>query len=342
MRTKKLFSTVVILLLAVLLASCSGGGGGSTPSGDTPSGDTPPGGTTPLFTGFDFTLKQGDFWRYAWDYRYVYQSSGTNTDVRITGVYQIALGAPIVITGITAYAIQIAGDTQVNDGGAITILAPTKWKYLAVDNYRLLGSTDGLTLTVLFDAMKGLWPGSGYFTNFGPSVLYTATSSIFSNAYVNIAAVAVGKSSSTSQCEYFPDVGSICGSDLATDRTEKEYYAGGLGPAGYYYRLGIDFGGSYPAWSETKTNIGLYGSSFWGQSAEAEANNSSASAQSLGIPTILACDASEDDPGTKQDHHSERCSFENNGDQDGSRQGPHNKSVGSRPLSFRQRLEEDR
>ena len=83
---RKRFLAIMIVLGLFFLAACGGGGapdsGGDT-GGDTGGGTTP---TTPAFTGFDFTLAQGDFWEYQWDYYdNDWYQGGTPTTVRDIG-----------------------------------------------------------------------------------------------------------------------------------------------------------------------------------------------------------------------------------------------------------------
>jgi hypothetical protein len=276
------------LFLIIIIASNGGGGGGTTTTDTTTDGggdgDTGgDGGTTPpVFSGFDFTLSEGDFWDYSWDYSKAYWDSfsgGSTTED--SGTFRVTLGSAKVIEGVTAYEVKVTGKSQVDSLN----LAP-RWDYLAISENKLLGSEDGTTLTTIFDAQEGTWPGSGFFASFSSEDLFTATEGNINNDYISGPAISVGQSSSSSQCEYFPGVGTICGGDYNENDIKKEYYKENIGPLGYYSYFSISDMTSYYPWSSSTTiNLGMVSSSLSGDTAnydfEAEPNDSPAAAQAM-------------------------------------------------------------
>lgn len=238
---------------------------------------------TPKFTGFDFALSEGDFWQFQWDYKNSYWDSfsGGSTTTN-SGTFRITLAGARQIAGVTAYEMIVTGKTKASD---YNDFAP-RWKYLAVHNDQILVSKDESTLTVLFDAEKGIWPGSGFFTTFPANTLFTATPGQINNKYITGAALVVRESSSQSQCEYFPGIGTICGGDYDEDLDAREYYRENIGPIGYYsYSSIADMTNQYPWSSSTTKNLGLVLSSLRGDSVdydfETEPNNSTNTAQTI-------------------------------------------------------------
>ena len=218
-----LLGAIALGLMTIVGTGGGGGGGGtsvSTDTGDTDQTDTDTGEgetTPPVFSGFDFTLSEGDFWEFQWDYyknSWAQGSSGCTT--RDSGTFRVTLGSTEEIDGVTAYEVQVTGKSGLSDKD----FAP-RWKYFAVNDNQILGSEDGTTLAILFDAQNGAWPGAGFFTTLSSSVLLTAKDGQISNDYITEPCVVVSQSASESQCEYFPGVGTICG-DSSYSWTEKE------------------------------------------------------------------------------------------------------------------------
>jgi len=277
-----------------IVGTGGGGGGGtsvSTDTGDTDQTDTDTGDgeetTPPEFTGFDFALAEGDFWEYGWDYyknSWAQGSSGSTT--RDSGTFRVTLGSTKEIDGGTAYELQVTGKS----GVSYKDFAP-RWKYLAVNDNQILGSEDGTTLVVLFDAQEGVWPGTGYFTTITSTALLTAGYGQINNDYITESCVAVSQSASEEQCEYFPGVGTICG-DSSYSWTEKEYYKEGTGPIGYYYYNSFsDCGGGFCSGATWTHNVGLVASSLRGYTVdyelETEPNDSPDTAQSANPPAVI-------------------------------------------------------
>lgn len=128
----------------------------------------------------------------------------------------------------------------------------------------------------------------GFFSSFSSNSLVVAKNGTISssNSYVSGQAVVVERSSSQSQCEYFPGgVGAICG-DSSYNYNEKEYYRAGIGPVGYYYyNTFSDCGGNFCSGATWKHNVGLTASSLAGAAfplqSEVEANDSPYAAQAI-------------------------------------------------------------
>jgi len=281
---------ILVFSVAILFASCGGGGGGGTNSNNPP----PPGGETPAapaFTGFDFTLATGNFWEFRWDYYWNSWAQGsTPTTTRDAGRFWVVLGQPLQIQGTTAYEVQLYGKSR-NTDKAFT----PKWKYLAMANNKMLGSTDGSALTTIFDADKGYWAGGGFFMSF-PSNLIQAKNGGISNTYITDSnAIVVERSSSQSECQYYPEIGgSICG-DSSYTYNEKEFYKGGLGPLGYrYYNSYSDCGGGFCSGGTWDHNVGLTASSFKGNSlpftSESEPNDTPSTGAPLTPPAVIIGD----------------------------------------------------
>ncbi len=247
------------------------------------------------FSGFDFALATGDFWEYQWDY---YKSSvaqgsspSTNND---SGRFWVVLGDPTTIQGITSYAVKLYGKSKNTD----KTFSP-RWKYIAIANNQLLGSIDGTTLTPFFDALTGKWPGGGFFTTLPASTLSTGKNGSIStyNTFISGAAIVTGRSSSQSQCEYFPGFGTICG-DSSYNYTENEYFRPSIGPVGFfYYNTYSSCGGGFCSGATWRHNVGLTASSFNSQTNplvdEIEPNDSSVIAQSITTASPIIGNVSE-------------------------------------------------
>ena len=290
----------LLLTLASILGGCGGGGGGTdlgtTDPISTPP-DTPTETTTPTVAGFDFTLQQGDFWEYGWDYHSSYTAATGSSSSGAASHFRITLGTPKVVDGITFYEMLISGNTKSNEYGDLT----PNGKYLGIANNQLVTlAADGTTQRVIFDAGTGVWPGSGYFTTFPDTTLFAATSSTISNNYLNEAAYRVSESTSSSQCEYFPGVGTVCGGDYNQDMDSREYYQAGVGPVGYYAYFSMsDLSSPDGGWSSSNTtNIGLTASSLRGDAVdyqlEVEPNNLISQATVLTLPARVKGDSASE------------------------------------------------
>jgi hypothetical protein len=240
----------------------SGGSGGGTGGGGSPADSGPSG---PLIPGFSFSLATGDFWEFGWDMHwysstYCGGSPGVD-DEKDSGSFRVTLGAAMTVAGVQAYAVELTGKSQGTAG--LTISFAPRWTSLAVADNKLLGSSDGVTLQTLFDASTGKWPGGGFFLTFPGNSLVVAKAGSVSNAYLQDDEVwVVGRSTNTSQCTYYPGVGTICGSNWSTNTLESEYYAAGTGPVAYRYSTsgGNDDGTCSTSYQGSR-NVGLMASS---------------------------------------------------------------------------------
>ena len=253
----------------------------------------------PLFTGFDFKLKPGDFWDFQWDYQSSYWDSfGGGSTKKGSGIFRVTLGGAGTIGSVFAYQVNVSGKSGFDDTND---LAP-RWKYIAVAKNQILGSEDGTKFVTLFDAQKGMWPGSGFFTTLASERLFTASQGTIDNDYITDSAIVIGRSSSESQCEYFGEYGTICGGDYNESDVHKEYYKELIGPIGYYRYFSMsDMTGQYPWSSSTIVNVGLIASSLRGDTLtyemESEPNDSPTSANRLDTALEMRGYASDDDAG---------------------------------------------
>ncbi|MGD8570795.1 MAG: hypothetical protein PVJ39_22105, partial [Gammaproteobacteria bacterium] len=294
----KIWNLCLIILLTIFNLSCSSGSSSGTPSDNNNDntgngGDDTNGPTEPAIPGFDYTLSTGDFWEYGWDYQSSYVSSYSSSSSSAQSNFRITLGDAITVDAVSFYEMLFSGNTQ---AAQYKDLQPYG-KYVGIsDNQLILLESDQTTRKILFDAQTGSWPGGGIFTSFPSSTLFEATLSSIGNDYINQAAYQVSESSSSSQCEYFPGVGTICGGDYDENLIEREYYIAGLGPVGYYGHFSMsDWSSPDGGWSSSNsTNIGLTASSLRGDSVdyelEVEPNNQIGQATAITLPARIKGD----------------------------------------------------
>ena len=126
----------------------------------------------------------------------------------------------------------------------------------------------------------------------------TAAERDLDNDYITGRVIAVQRSTSAGECEYFSGVGTICPSATRESSSTREYYHPSLGPVGFY-RYG-SFSSTYGG-ASTETNGWLTAHSFLGteepQSREIEPNDSPAQAQEIDTGTRVAADIQGTDPG---------------------------------------------
>jgi hypothetical protein len=233
-------------------------------------------------------LAEGDFWEYGWDYSSKYVASGSNSSSSYHGTFRVTLGPSITRDNTTFYEMQISGTTDAGDNKNMR----PRGAYLAVsDGAMVVLGSDEITVETLFDLETGVWPGSGFFTVFPSSTLFTATLSTVSNDYIDESAYMVREAESSSQCKYFPLLGiTICGGDADENTDEREYYIEGVGPVGYYAYFSIsDNSSSDGGWfASNTTNIGLTACSLRGDpvdyTLEIEPNNQIAAATPITLP----------------------------------------------------------
>jgi len=286
--------------LVFTLTACSGGGGGgsSDTTGGSSSTDTSGDGsgdgstTTVAINGFDFTLAEGAFWEFAWDYYSAYVAAGVNSTTDTSSHFRITLGAPVVKDGVNFYELLLTGNTRADDNED---LAPDV-KYIGISGNKILAlDATATTVTTLFDAQTGFWPGGGLFASFPSDTLFEATLGTIANDYINQAAYKVTESASTSQCEYYSGIGTICGGDYNQNLSEIEYYDADIGPLGLYSSYSI----SNSDWAlTTTTNIGLTSASLRGDAVdyvlEVEPNNQVSEATAITLPAKVKGDATSE------------------------------------------------
>ena len=245
----------------------------------------------PAFPGFDFSIQEGDFWEFSWDAsesRYAQGSSGSSAEDR--GTFRVTLGPPTIILGVQAYEIRVTGNSIADLLGDTPVSFTPRWGYIAIKDHQILGSTDGITLEVIFDAKTGLWAGGGFFHAFPADVLIIAESGSINNDFISDTCLSVGRSSRQDQCETI--AGKIICGDRSYTKIAREYFKEGVGPLGYRYLNSFSFsGGGFSSGGSDDYNIGLVASSRWGDNVthilEVEPNNSVTNAMTLPLPVTL-------------------------------------------------------
>lgn len=300
-------STLIGISVCLLLLACGGPDEASTrgaaqeisPASVEPSSPTSISKTDspqPAFDGFDFQIGEGTFWDYGWfsSRTNCAQGSGCSTDDE-SGLFRITLGQPRQIQGITAYEVHQSGNA-----GEFT----PRWRYIAMDQNQILGSADGITFTIIFNAETGVWPGSGFFTEFDSGSLFSADLGQIENEFIQGPALVTGLVQGESNCEYFGDIGlgTICGSEDPFSITTFEYYQQGIGPIGYSHRSSASFsGGGFASSHSVEEYIGLVASSLTGDEIshefEIEPNDSEATGQRVNVPFDIAGDVFVGDVG---------------------------------------------
>ena len=232
-----------------------------------------------LFAGYDIELAEGDFWRFRWEWtdRSCSQGSGcSNSDD--TGVYQITLGRPTVVNGVTLFEIASVGDSDYVDGQRTHSFAP-EWKYIGVDGHRIVvtNSISGASTPVtLFDAEIGVWAGSSFFSGrFSDDVLIQANPGQLSGTHEFATWDGVepgpwhfvGSADTGGECLTL-EGNLMCPSEEKFDYTQIEYYRPGIGPFGYSYNFSASFsGGGFSSSFTSAERVALIASSFQGDEA---------------------------------------------------------------------------
>ena len=264
--------------------SCSGTTtftGSRTPASGCgiPDDPTDPTDPTPSIAGFNFSLSQGDYWDYAWDRYYSEVYSGGGSSGTTKGVFRIKLGEPTVIGNITAFPLITSGNNR-------DFVTP-RWTHIAMEDNKIMLSSDGVDFKPVFDANTGFVVGFGFFEVLSDTNLFEITAGSISNDYITAtdSVYALSDSAGASRCEYFPEYGTICGADEIADYTidRKEYYQADIGAIGYYYNSTFSTGGTFDSYhTSTRINIGLVASSRRGDVVdydfETEPNNTPATA----------------------------------------------------------------
>ena len=140
-----------------------------------------------------------------------------------------------------------------------------------------------------------------FFAEFPGTTLIVAGSGALHNDYVEGPAISAEQSSSQSQCQYYPDVGTICG-DSSYDYREVDYFRAGVGPIGYLYDNSYsDCGGGFCSGGSWLYHIGLESSTLSGGPSlgdEVEPNDSRAAAQAITCPAVVEGSAAHVEAGT--------------------------------------------
>ena len=220
----RLLKYVSVLLLIVLVIACGGGGAGGVglaPSGSSPPPPTPP---APTGTSLGITLNEGDYWEFfGTNESNSFAQPDINTSSIVVGRFRITLGPSVVIGGETAYPLIITGESQT--------FAP-RWTHVAIgSDGSLLGSTDGVGLTTVYDAQTDQWFGGGFFVEFGPTEQVSFSGGTFDGNYNTLSALVAAHSTSSGGCEQILGI-TFC-DDESTSFSEREFYKIGVGPIGY-------------------------------------------------------------------------------------------------------------
>ncbi len=324
-------SRILALALTLLLiaAACSSGDAEDGAPGTTPSPTARAGTGTPsptpsptatptaaqgpvaAFAGYGLALEQGSFWTYRWEHTdgSCDQRRGCSSSTD-EGEFNLALGTPRTIGGVTAYEIVVSGDSVSRaDRDRPRDFAP-RWRYFGVDGNRIVAS-NGAGLTTIFDGDTGAWAGSGYFTErFEADELVQASASQIGSGsdfaawqgFRTGAVARVGRASSQSVCEVIAGE-RICPREEAFSASEAEHYREGVGPVAYEFDFTFSSsGGSFFSSSSTKERLALVASSLRGDAMptptptatpppsdvdEREPNDSTAQAQQLHVGQTL-------------------------------------------------------
>jgi hypothetical protein len=293
------FATVLV----ALMISCGGGDSNDdtttdntetddTETGETDDTDTSDDNTTPNISGFDFNLNEGDFWEYEWDYASSTSYSGGGSNHASQGIFRITLGSPTVVGELNAYPLILSGNHRQDIPDKTPFVSP-RWTHIAIHDNKIMMSSDGTTFDTVFDANKGYAIGFGFFMELSDKNLFEITDGSISNDYISGDAYVLTDSASESNCEYFPEHGTICGADVSVDYTmsRREYYQASVGPVGYYYDFSSSSGGTFDSVHTSKTiHIGLVASSLRGDvvehSLESEPNDTSETASLISYSTL--------------------------------------------------------
>ena len=184
----------------------------------------------PRFTGFDFSLQEGDFWEYRYYYS-IYADWG-NTNWSYSRNFIVMLGESAAIGGKTAYPVTLQSVSNEYE---------PRWSWLALEDSVLYGSlyTVGsgdpaeAAWTTIFDGRTGYWKGGGYFITRGEDDYSQARQGTEQVGDEYRTVIKIGSGSSTQATyTYVPDYGYVAsGEDLSY--STAEYFIPGVGPGGY-------------------------------------------------------------------------------------------------------------
>lgn len=250
------------------------GNGTTTPSSAPTSVVAAP----PAIPGFDLQVTNGTYWEFSYEYRKSSFAQGSDpVESESLGGFRLVLGEETTIDGKTAHRLHLQTTRGVEAPFEIT-----RWRYLAFVEDQILGSTDGQSLSVVFNAAAGIQAGGGLFANFADGALLVAKPGRLTNAFTDSQAIQLGRSFEENRCETFESVGTICAGERDTDLQEREFFRKDVGPFGYGYRLSFsDCGGGFCSGATTVIDIGLVDFSLEGEGPVTAPTTSLASVEDL-------------------------------------------------------------
>lgn len=271
---KNLASLLAAGALALALAACGGGGGES--GGELPAGGAGPadgnagggggtsggsssapgagnGGTSHAGGAIMAALQSGSYLEFLATSTFVSRTPGSTSTSNDYGMFRLTLGAPAVVGGVSGYAVSVSGKTQ---AGGHEFKPP--WAFLGLSGQRWVGSSDGTTLTTLYDPAL---PSSttGFFIDVPNGRSVSAQAATFKGSYNQYDGIALNDASSDGGCQLVLSF-LIC-SDTATSFSRREYLKDGIGPVGMTQRLGYSTGGSAPQVIDSSLTLELTGTS---------------------------------------------------------------------------------
>jgi hypothetical protein len=215
--------SAVLLLTAV----CSAGRGGAGDAEPIPVLNAP------MYAGFNLTLSEGTYWRYGWKYAYSTHDPRGSGSVPYHETYSgdifVILGKPVRIQDAAAFEVILEGD--------LSILQP-RWTHLAVRDHQLLGSADGTTLEVIFDAKRGKWEGGGLFMNFPATAARSSATAPLITDFLNTDAVIVEQEVGKNGFCHVAGHGRIRTTNPNYAVSQSEYFKEGVGFIGSLERVG--------------------------------------------------------------------------------------------------------
>jgi len=247
--------TIFIITAGIALITSLGCNGGGSDSDDNSAPNPSPVGTG---TSLNLNFQEGNFWEFFWTNEKSTFSQPDNTDSDVSvGTFRITLGASVTIDSQTAYPINITGET--GDG---TINFFRNWTHLALgSDGSLLGSMDGVSLQVVFNAQTDNWVGGGFFIEFDDTENINFTSGTFMGNYNQLNAFIAAHEENSGGCEVV--LGQTFCDDESTTFSEKEYYKDGIGPIGYILNITYSSsGGGFYTSTTIERTVELINTSF--------------------------------------------------------------------------------
>jgi hypothetical protein len=245
-------STAGVVLGLVLVAACGGGGSDPAPGGGGGGGGSGGSGTGggAVITA---ALQSGSYLEFlATSVSSSATPSGSSSSSDY-GVFRIVLGAPAVVGGVNGFSVSVTGKSAV--GGHDFRPA---WTFVGLSGQRWVGSSDGLTLTTLYDPQLPAGT-TGFFLEVPATRRVAARSGVLEGSYNRYSGVILRDATSDGGCQLVLSV-PIC-SDTSTSFSQLEYLKDGLGPTGYSLRIGYSTGGSAPQVINLSVTLELIGTS---------------------------------------------------------------------------------